>query len=152
RSWRTLLRPGTRAFERIGSGVVTLFTTAFAIPFFFGEAFGLFALVQSTSLLMAPLLLGVGGLNFVFYYLLKQPTLAGRKLMDQIDGFKMYLTTAEGAELAHATPQKTPQLYERLLPYAIAFGVENEWAHQFAGVLQDAAQGSDGNGYRPAWY
>jgi uncharacterized membrane protein len=64
----------------------------------------------------------------------------------------MYLTTAEGSELAHAAPAKTAQLYERLLPYAIALGVENEWAKQFSGVLHDAAQGSEGNGYQPAWY
>ena len=152
RSWRAALSPGPGTFDRIGSGLVAAFTTAFAIPFFAGETFGLFVMVQSTSLLMAPVLVLMVGLNFLFYYLLKQPTLAGRKIMDQIEGFRMYLTTAEAAELAQAAPAKTPQLYERLLPYAIALGVENEWANQFSTVLQSAAQGGDGNGYQPAWY
>lgn len=105
------------------------------------------------------LVIGVLGLlivvNFLFFYLLKQPTLAGRKVMDQIEGFKMYLTTAEGAELAQAALGKTPQLYERLLPYAIALGVENRWAEQFSDVLRAAAQdaGAAGGGsYHPSWY
>ena len=152
RAWRTVLQPGTSVFSRIGSTLVALLITAFAVPFFGGEIFGLFFLVQSTSFWMAPVLVVLIGVNFLFYYLLKQPTLAGRKVMDQIEGFKMYLTTAEGAELAQAAPAKTPQLYERLLPYAIALGVENEWAEQFSDILRAAAQDGDGAGYHPAWF
>lgn len=151
-SWRDFLRPGAGVFDRIGSGLLSIIATAFAIPFLFGEAFGLIMMVHATSLLMVPVLLGMVGLNFLFYYLLRQPTLAGRRVMDQIDGFKMYLTTAEGAELAQAAPAKTPQLYERLLPYAIALEVENEWAEQFSSVLEKAAAGGDGQGYQPRWF
>jgi uncharacterized membrane protein len=134
-----------------------VFITAFALPFFAGEVFGLFFLVQTTSFWMGPVLVVLIGVNFIFFYLLKQPTLAGRKVMDQIDGFKMYLTTAEGPELAQAAPAKTPQLYERLLPYAIALGVENRWAEQFSDVLRAAAQdagaaGGGGGSYHPSWY
>lgn len=152
--WRAALRPGAGAFDRIGSWMVALISTAFAIPFFLGEAFGLFMLVKFTSVLMVPVLLVMVGLNFLFFQLLKQPTVAGRKLMDQIAGFRMYLTTAEGAELAHAAPAKTPQLYERLLPYAIALEVENEWAEQFSDVLAHASDGSDADGkaYQPLWF
>jgi uncharacterized membrane protein len=150
-AWRAAVRPGAGVFDRIGSHLVAIVATALAIPFWFGEAFGLVMLVHATSVLMVPVLLGLVGLNFLFYHLLKQPTLAGRKLMDQIEGFKMYLTTAEGAELAQAVPAKTPELYERLLPYAIALEVENAWAEQFSGVLRNAADG-DGNGYQPGWY
>ena len=152
RAWRDVFRPGQGAFSRVGAVVSALFTTAFAAPFLAGEGMGLYVMTGATSLWMAPLLVTAVGLNFLFYYLLKQPTLAGRKVMDQIEGFKMYLTTAEGAELAQAAPAKTPQLYERLLPYAIALGVENQWAQQFAGVLRSAAQGDGHDGYHPAWY
>jgi len=151
RGWRAVVRPGASAMSRIGSGIIATLATAIAIPFFFAEAFALGMLVHASSVWMAPVLVCLVGVNFLFYYLLKQPTLAGRKVMDQIEGFRMYLGTAEGAELAQAAPAKTPQLYERLLPFAIALGVENQWAEQFAAVLSDAVQ--DGNsGAQPTWY
>ena len=38
-----------------------------------------------------------------------------------------------------APPDKTPQLFERFLPYALALGVEHAWAEQFSQVLAQAA-------------
>jgi hypothetical protein len=151
-AWRAVMQPGAGTFSRIGSGIAALLITAFALPFFAGEGFGLFALTRASSVWMAPVMVVLIGMNFLFFHLLKQPTLAGRTVMDQIDGFRMYLTTAEGAELAQAAPAKTPQLYERLLPYAIALGVENAWAEQFGDVLRSAARSGDGTGYQPSWY
>jgi len=56
--------------------------------------------------------------------------------MDQIEGFTMYLSVAEKErlELLHP-PEKTPELFEKYLPYAFALDVENEWSEQFAEVL-----------------
>jgi uncharacterized membrane protein len=39
-------------------------------------------------------------------------------------------------------PEKTPELFERFLPYAIALNVQNTWAKKFAGVLATAAAGA----------
>ena len=81
---------------------------------------------------------------------MKAPTLLGRRLMDRIDGFKLYLEVAEKDELNFANPpEKTPELFERYLPYAIALDVEHEWADKFASVMQNAAQS---NHYSPSWY
>jgi uncharacterized membrane protein YgcG len=89
--------------------------------------------------------------HVIFFYLLKAPTVQGRQLMDQIEGFKMYLSVAEKErlELLHP-PEKTPELFEKYLPYAFALDVENEWSEQFAGVLAQAAVA--GQGYTPTWY
>jgi uncharacterized membrane protein YgcG len=152
RSWRGLTRPGAGAFERIGEGITAIVVTLFALPFLLGEVFGLFMLMQTSSVLMVPVLLVMVVVNFLFLYLLKQPTLAGRDVMDKLDGFKMYLTTAEGAELAQAAPQKTLQLYERLLPYAVALEVENQWTEQFGDELRRASQGNGDQPYRPMWF
>jgi uncharacterized membrane protein len=46
-------------------------------------------------------------------------------------------------------PDKTPELFERYLPYAMALNVENEWSDKFSQVLAAAAAGE---GYRPVWY
>ncbi|MDH3862187.1 MAG: DUF2207 domain-containing protein, partial [Gammaproteobacteria bacterium] len=48
-------------------------------------------------------------------------------------------------------PTKTPELFEMMLPYALALGVEQQWSQRFADVLA-AIRGPDGEGYRPSWY
>jgi uncharacterized membrane protein len=59
--------------------------------------------------------------------------------MDQIEGFRLYLGVAEEDRLnALNPPDKTPELFERFLPYAVALDVENRWAKRFAGVLAAA--------------
>src|SRR5438093_1579210 len=67
---------------------------------------------------------------------LQAPSVEGRQVMDQIEGFREYLGVAEEDRLnALNPPDKTPELFERFLPYAIALDVENAWAERFAGVL-----------------
>jgi len=95
----------------------------------------------------------LAGINLLFYFLLKAPTHYGRRLMDEIEGFRMYLAAAEGDRLRVMNPpEKTPELFERYLPYALALDVDNEWAEQFAEVLARAGVDSSPGGYRPSWY
>lgn len=134
-----------------GSFIAALGITAFAIPFVAGEAFGIWALIHFTSPRMVAVLLGIIALNLVFYHLLKAPTLAGRKLLDKIDGLRLYLDVAEKDELQlKHPPEKTPQLFERLLPYAMALDVEQRWADRFAAVF--ARLGAERQDYHPSWY
>ena len=72
---------------------------------------------------------------------MEAPTKEGRKILDHIEGFREYLSTAdEGSRLeAFHPPEKTPELFERMLPYAIALDVENSWAEKFKNVLAAAA-------------
>jgi uncharacterized membrane protein YgcG len=151
RGWRDALRPGAAALARALTIVGAILMTAIALPFFAGEVAGLVMMTQLTTIWAAPLALMLGGLNWLFLYLLKQPTRAGRALMDQIDGFAMYLCTAEGDELRMA-PAKTPQRFEALLPYAIALGVEHQWSERFDDVLRSAGEGADVQPYKPGWY
>ena len=82
----------------------------------------------------------VGLINLIFVYLLPAPTIAGRRLLDAIEGFRLYMTTAEEKRLDMLTPpEKTPELFERYLPYAMALDCENAWNAKFAGVLAAAA-------------
>jgi len=95
----------------------------------------------------------LGALNVLFFFLLKRPTLAGRSLMDEIEGFRMYLSTAEEERLNLLNPpDKTPELFEKYLPYALALDVENEWGEKFAAILAAASATGDEHGYRPRWY
>jgi uncharacterized membrane protein len=53
-------------------------------------------------------------------------------------------------------PERTPELFEKFLPYALALDVEQQWAEQFAGVIDAAGtapgSGRTGSGFRPVWY
>ena len=72
--------------------------------------------------------------------------------MDEIEGFEMYLRTAEGDEIRRLeAPKPTPEIFERYLPYALALGVENEWSERFADVLASAGADPE-SGYSPVWY
>lgn len=88
----------------------------------------------------------------VFALLMRRPTALGRKLLDEAAGFRDYLEIAEKDEMnLRNPPQKTPELFERYLPFALAMGVEQRWAERFAGLLA-GLRGTDGSPYHPAWY
>jgi uncharacterized membrane protein YgcG len=91
--------------------------------------------------------------NLVFYWLLKAPTPRGRAVLDEIEGFRMYMTTAEEERLKVLhPPEKTPALFERYLPYAMALDCENEWNNKFAAVLAAAAAAGATAGAVGGWY
>jgi hypothetical protein len=47
------------------------------------------------------------------------------------------LSVAEKDRLEfHNAPDKDPQTFEKLLPYAIVFGVENQWAEKFKDIYK----------------
>ena len=74
---------------------------------------------------------------------LQSATREGRKIMDQIEGFRQYLSVAEEDRLEYLNPpKKTPELFEKFLPYAIALDCENSWAKRFTGVLAAAGVGA----------
>lgn len=153
-AWKASLGPGGSWLELPGA----LFTTLFAIPFVAAEGFVLFLLAQATSPLAALCLAAIGLTLWLFYVLLKAPTLLGRRILDHLDGLRLYMSVAEEDRLRMLhPPQKTPEHFEALLPYALALDVEQEWARQFAGVLESASQSPAAastrhTAYSPGWY
>lgn len=58
-------------------------------------------------------------------------------------GLREYIKVAEQDRIKfHNAPAKTPELFEKLLPYAMIFGLEDKWAKEFEGLYV-------GN---PSWY
>jgi hypothetical protein len=132
-----------------------LFLSLFALPFLAGEAFGLFMLVKSTSWLIAEFLFINVGVHILFHFLLKAPTSAGRRLLDKVEGFKLFLGEVEGDRLNRVMPpDQTPQTFEKFLPYALALDVEQAWAKKFSSVLAAAGHAPGGNvaSYTPSFY
>jgi uncharacterized membrane protein YgcG len=101
-----------------------------------------------------PLLIPAVALPLVVscFWWIAAPTKDGRAVLDQIAGFKQYLSITERERLDRMTaPQDTPEVFEKYLPYAIALGVENRWANRFASVLAAAqARGQGQQGFY--WY
>jgi len=154
RTWRTAL--SGRGVAAATNLVGAVFLTLFALPFFGGEVGGLFMFAQATSVSAALLFLLVLVTNLVFKDLMKAPTLHGRRVMDKIEGFRTYLAAAEGDRMDRLNPpERTPELFEKYLPYALALDVENAWSEKFGDVLarvSRAGEASDGGAYRPVWY
>ena len=92
------------------------------------------------------ILIAIAVMNILFLILLRAPTKKGAKVSAEIDGFKLYLETAETDRINTANPLgETPpamsvELYERFMPYAVALGVEKPWTKQFETTLPQAAR------------
>jgi hypothetical protein len=128
------------ALLALGGSVFVVLASVWAL-----DTEGLLVLWMAAPLLALPLVLSA----FVW---MAAPTREGRQVMDKIAGFERYLSITEEdrLEVLHP-PEKTPELFERYLPYAIALGVENRWAGKFAGVLA-AAAAEPGRQHGMYWY
>jgi len=130
---------------------MAIFLSLFALPFLGGEIAGLVVLGYVTSAVVILILLAMIAINYLFHFLLKAPTHAGRVLLDQIAGFKMFLVAVEKDRLNFFNPpERTPLLFEKYLPYALALGIEQQWSEQFSEVLAQA--GERRVAYSPGWY
>lgn len=76
----------------------------------------------------------------IYYRLIKSYTSEGRKTMDSIEGFRMFLKAADEQRFnAMNPPKKTIELYEAYLPFAIALDCEIEWSEHFKDIIATAA-------------
>jgi len=149
--WKAVFTGWGQAAGRKGAIGATIFMTLFSIPFFGGEVVGLYSLAQA-SLALVLVLGGVVFVNVLFYHLLKAPTMLGRKVLDRIEGFKTFLAATEEDRLSRLYPvERTPELFEKYLPYALALDVEQPWTEKFSDVLSRSAVAETG-GYHPRWY
>ena len=140
---------------KAGGAVQRFITLIFVAIFVFNFAGGALETFSGISINSAALAAGSMVLICViFTVLLRAPTVQGRKLMDEIDGLKLYLETAEKNRLNIVDePPMTIERFERLLPYAIALGVEKPWSDHFeAELARNAVSDADKGTYSPHWY
>jgi uncharacterized membrane protein YgcG len=136
----TFLYGGLRS--RTLSWGLGLFGIVFLLPFLVPALAMLVAGNASVPVRALPAILPALMLPVVIraYAFAKGYTPEGDKVMDQLAGFKQYLTLAEGPRLeALVTTEEKLQVYERYLPYAIALGVGSKWAAAFAGLTATVA-------------
>jgi len=157
KAWQSATHPASPGvLSGIGGYGQAIFLTCFSIPFLLGEVMGFVFLLKMTSPALVIFLFLACTLHAVFFHLLKAPTFAGRRLMDQVEGFKMFLGAVDGDRLDRAAPpEQTPATFEKFLPYALALDVEQHWAEKFSGVLAAAGTAPGNNGstiYTPSFY
>jgi len=104
---------------------------------------GIIIFVNDVGIIGAGSMFLTGVMVAVFGYFMPRKTIKGVNVYEKILGLKEYLTVAEKDRLEfHNAPAKKPEVFEKLLPYAIVLGVEREWAKQFEGIYN----------HPPVWY
>ena len=101
RAWRSVRTEGVLGAGQAG------FLTLFSLPFLAGECVGLGMLYWACGLAAFCIIAAAIGINVLFHHLLKAPTLAGRALMDRVDGFKMFLKAVDADRLQTMIPPST---------------------------------------------
>lgn len=97
-------------------------------------------------------IIALAALNVVFLYLMPAPTQKGQAIRTEIEGFRLYMETAEKLQLnsvepgSTAPPPMTTKRYEAFLPYAVALGVEKPWTQHFERLIPEEAAN-----YHPTW-
>ena len=72
------------------------------------------------------------------------------RMLSAATAMTVVLSAAEEKQLQHFNPPTmTPEVFERYLPYAIAFGVEQVWGDRFQDLIDRALVDP---GYRTTWY
>jgi len=106
--------------------------------------------VGSSNVFVA--ILGLIAINIIFLILLPAPTKLGQSVRAEIQGFKLYMETAEKGRLnsvkvgSGQAPPMTQERYEMFLPYAIALDVEKPWTKYFEKSLPKVAKN-----YQPSY-
>jgi len=115
-------------------GAVLLGFITFAAGGAMGAKFGFTPLPFAIAGALIAMIVGAIG------YLMPARTVPGTRTLEQVLGFEEFLSRVEKENYARVV--KTPEMFERFLPYAMAFGVERAWAKAFRDIVHEP----------PRWY
>jgi hypothetical protein len=109
----------------------------------FYRSLGLMAIVAGMGIAVAfrSLYLGTavamsGLIVLAFSPIMPRKTRTGVRALEEVLGLARYIRLAEVDRIEfHDAPEKNPQLFERLLPYAMALNLTRIWTAQFEGLL-----------------
>ncbi len=145
RTWRDL--------KGVTGLIGAILLTAFSLPFLIASIVVLGIFGQMIGWVPGVIVVLIGIVNGLFWNWMRAPTLRGRKLLDQIEGLRLYLTVAEREDIERRhgeAPPRTFEEFERLLPYAVALDAADTWAERFAAEIEAAAQA--GTAQSRHWY
>lgn len=110
-----------------------------------GGLIGVVSSVVLTSLGMQPVAgiaagIASGLIVALFGWFMPSRTVRGTREVEKVLGFQEFLSRVEGERLERVV--KTPEMFEKYLPYAMALGVEDTWAKAFEDIYTQP----------PSWY
>ena len=121
--------------ERVRSFYITLGGMIVGLGIFIGIFFA--------SLYLGIAVVISGLIVLAFAPIMPRKTKKGVQVYRDLRGLAEYIHRAEVKQMEfHDAPEKTPELFSKLLPYAMAFNLTRIWTRQFAGLLQQP----------PEWY
>jgi uncharacterized membrane protein YgcG len=85
-----------------------------------------------------------------FGWVMPARTIRGTRALEKVLGFEEFLTRVESDRFQRVA--KTPQMFEKFLPFAMALGVEQSWVRAFEGIYTQPPtwyQGSNFADFRP---
>ncbi len=110
----------------------------FAILVGVGGAFVAAAfLLTPVSFVIAAIVSGI--ILVIFAQIMPARTEAGTRTLEQVLGFEEFLRRVESDNLKRVIVGH-PELFDKYLPYAMAFGVERQFARAFEGIYTQAPQ------------
>jgi uncharacterized membrane protein YgcG len=102
--------------------------------------------VSNTGYLLTGILLSVGVAVLTFF--LSASGTASQFVAPIVVGIAL-VTEKDRMNLLNP-PDRTPEVFEKYLPFALALDVEQRWSEQFANVF--AGMAAEGRPYAPMWY
>jgi uncharacterized membrane protein len=104
---------------------------------------------------MAPLAFIIAGLLTgaivcAFGWFMPAHTEQGTRALEGVLGFEDFLIHVESERFDSMI--KTPEMFEKFLPFAMALGVEKNWSRAFQGILTQPPQWYRGSSYGPSFY
>jgi uncharacterized membrane protein len=94
--------------------------------------------MQPVAAIVAGILSGI--IVVLFGWFMPSRTPRGTRELEKVLGFREFLSRVEGDRLERMV--KTPEMFEKYLPFAMALGVEDNWAKTFEGIYTEP----------PSWY
>ena len=79
-------------------------------------------------------------ITVLFGLIMPARTVLGARMLERVRGFEEFLLRVESDRFSRVV--KTPEMFERFLPFAMAFGVEQKWARAFQDIYREP----------PSWY
>ncbi len=109
----------------------------------------------ASNLGMAPLTFMIAGIVTGaivcgFGWFMPAHTEQGARALEGVLGFEDFLVHVESERFNRMI--KTPEMFEKFLPFAMALGVEKNWSKAFQGIMTQPPEWYRGSSYGPGFY
>jgi uncharacterized membrane protein len=132
-----LHRPDTVKQGYIGAGLLIGGLLVFGGAGYFANATG----IAAGSWILAGI--ATGAVICIFGAFMSARTVTGARALEKVLGFEEFLGRVEKDQIERL--EKTPELFEKFLPYAMALQVEKKWVQAFSGIALPPPQWYQGS-------